>query len=224
MEKKSPNEQILDVLSFRHACKRFDANRTVSDADFQTILEAARLSPTSFGFEPWKMVVLREEAIRKKLYPLAWGAQKSLDGASHFVVLLARKEADTRYDSDFITHMMRDIQLLPPDTQEQRREKFRAFQQDDFQLLDDSRALFDWASKQTYIVLTQMLITAAYLGIDSCPIEGFPREKVDAMFAEEGLFDPLHFGVSVMAAFGYRAEEPRHEKTRQQLSDLIIWR
>ena len=224
MEKKSPNEQILDVLSFRHACKHFDGNRKVSDADFQTILEAARLSPTSFGFEPWKMIVLREKDIRKKLYPLAWGAQKSLEGASHFVILLARKEPDTRYDSDFITHMMRDIQLLPQETQEQRREKFQAFQLDDFQLLDDSRAIFDWASKQTYIVLTQMMITAAYLGIDSCPIEGFHRAKVDALFAEEGLFDPVHFGVSVMAAFGYRAEEPRRAKTRQPLDDLIIWR
>lgn len=224
MEKKSPNEQILDVLSFRHACKRFDASKNVSDADFQTILEAARLSPTSFGFEPWKMIVLQDEAIQKKLYPLAWGAQKSLEGASHFVILLARKEPDTRYDSDFITHMMRDIQLLPPEAEEQRRERFRAFQQDDFQLLGDSRALFDWAGKQTYIVLTQMLLTAAYLGIDSCPIEGFHRAKVDALFAQEGLFDPVHFGVSVMAAFGYRAEEPRRAKTRQPLSDLIIWR
>ena len=224
MEEKTRNEQILEVLTFRHACKRFDADRTIPDSDFQTILEAARLSPTSFGFEPWKMIVLRDETIREKLYPLAWGAQKSLEGASHFVLLLARKEAGTRYDASFITHMMRDIQQLPQDVLDQRREKFRLFQQDDFALLESSRALFDWASKQTYIVLAQMMIAAAYLGIDSCPIEGFHREKVDALLAQEGLFDPDQFGVSVMASFGYRAEEPKRAKTRQQLDDLILWK
>lgn len=224
MEQKTRNEQILDVLSFRHTCKRFDSSKIVSDADFHTILEAARLSPTSFGFEPWKMIVLGDPDIRQKLYPLAWGAQKSLEGASHFIVLLARKGIHTRYDADYITHIMRDIQQLPPETADQRREKFRLFQQDDFKLLESDRALFDWASKQTYIVLTQMMCAAAYLGIDSCPIEGFHRDKVDALFAQEGLFNPAEFGVSVMASFGYRAEEPKRAKTRQPLDDLVLWK
>lgn len=224
MDQTARNEALLEILRFRHACKRFDAGKTVSDSDFQTILEAAQLSPTSFGFEPWKMIVLRDPAIKQRLYPLAWGAQKSLEGASHFVVLLARKSADTRHDAEYITHMMRDIQKLPPETADQRREKYRMFQTEDFALLESERALFDWASKQTYIVLANMLFAAAYLGIDSCPIEGFHREKVDALFVQEGLYDPRQFGVSVMAAFGYRAEEPRRAKTRQPLSDLILWK
>ena len=218
------NKQILDTFHFRHACKRFDAEKMISVEDFETILEAARLSPSSFGFEPWKIIVLTDSAIQKKLYPLAWGARNSLDGASRFVILLARKQADTLYSSDYITHVMREIQLLPPETAQQRREKYRLFQEDDFELLESERALFDWASKQTYIMLANMMTTAAYLSIDSCPIEGFHRRKVDALLAEEGLFDPAHFGVSVMAGFGYRAESPRHEKTRQSLDDLIIWK
>ena len=167
---------------------------------------------------------MTDSAIQKKLYPLAWGARNSLDGASRFVILLARKQIDTLYSSDYITHVMREIQHLPPETAQQRREKYRLFQEDDFELLESERALFDWASKQTYIMLANMMTTAAFLGIDSCPIEGFHRRKVDALLVEEGLFDPAHFGVSVMAGFGYRAEPPRHEKTRQSLDDLIIWK
>ena len=218
------NKQILDTFHFRHACKLFNPDKHVSNEDFETILEAARLSPSSFGFEPWKIIVLTDQAIQKKLYPLTWGARNSLDGASRFVILLARKQADTLYSSDYITHVMQEIQHMPPETAQQRREKYRLFQEDDFELLESERALFDWASKQTYIMLANMMTTAAFLGIDSCPIEGFHRRKVDALLAEEGLFDPAHYGVSVMAGFGYRAEPPRHEKTRQSLDDLIIWK
>lgn len=221
---KERNQEILDVFRFRHACKKFDASKKVSSEDFQTILEAARLSPTSFGFEPWKMIVLTDETIRQQLYPLAWGARNSLDGASHFVVLLACKQADTLYSSDYITHIMQDIQKMPPEMMQQRRERYRTFQADDFDLLGNERALFDWACKQTYIVLANMMTAAAYLGIDSCPIEGFHQRNADAVLADAGLFDPEHFGVSVMAGFGYRAEPPHREKTRQPMEDLIIWK
>ena len=193
MPKQDKSTQILDVLRFRHACKRFDASRTVSDEDFRVLLEAARLSPTSFGFEPWKVVVLRDPVIREKLYPLAWGAQKSLEGASHFVILLARKATDMRYDAEFVAHMMRDIQLLPPETEHQRREKYRSFQADDFALLESDRAMFDWSGKQTYIVLANMLIAAAFLGIDSCPIEGFHRRQGRRAISAGGRVRPRAF-------------------------------
>jgi len=217
MEHPTRNEKILDVFRFRHACKKFDPSRAVSEQDFATILESARLSPSSFGFEPWKLVILVDEALKQKLYPLAWGAQKSLEGANRFVILLARKRADMLYSSDFITHMIRDIQRNPADVEVQRREKFRTFQLNDFELLESDRAMFDWSGKQTYIALANMMTTAAYLGIDSCPIEGFQRREVDDLLVQEGVFDPKRFGVSVMVSFGYRAEEPHRAKTRQPM-------
>jgi len=222
MENK--NEIILNAFRFRHACKKYDSSKIVSEKDFDTILEAARLSPTSFGFEPWKMIVLQDADIKKKLYPVSWGAQNSLNGASHFVILLARKKPDILYSSDYTTHMMRDVQNLPENTAENKRQVYKVFQQSDFNLLENDRALFDWACKQTYIVLANMLTTAAFLGIDSCPIEGFDQKKVNQLLADEGLFDPEYFGVSVMAGFGYRAQIPHHEKTRQSMSDLVLWK
>lgn len=216
------NQTILDAFRFRYACKKFDPTKMVSKEDCNTILKTAQLSPSSFGFEPWKLLVLQDPSIKKKLFPLAWGAQNSLNGASHFVILLARKKIDTIYNSDYMTHIMKDIQKLPDNVIAEKREAFKNFQQTDFNLLESDRALFDWASKQTYIVLTNMLTSAALLGINSCPIEGFNQTAVTQLLAAEEIIDSNHFGVSVMASFGYSAEEPHHEKTRQSLSDLII--
>lgn len=220
----SMNETILDAFRFRFACKEFDPEKAVSDEDFNTILEAARLSPSSFGYEPWRLIVLRDPTVRAKLPDIAWGARNSLKGASHFVVLLARKKIDTVYDSDYLTHIMRDIQQMPEEVTATRREAFRKFQEHDFRLLESDRAIFDWAGKQTYIALANMLTAAALLRVDACPIEGFDREAVDALFAGAGLYDPEHFGVSVMAGFGYRAKGPHREKTRQPPEDVIFWK
>ena len=216
------NETIINTFNYRYACKKFDATKIVSDADFTTILEAGRLSPSSFGFEPWKFLVIQNAQLKEKLFPITWGGQRSLNGASHFVILLARKKADLLHDAEYISHIMNDIQSLPTEIAEGKRNAFASFQKNDFNLLESDRAIFDWASKQTYIALGNMLTTAAFLGIDSCPIEGFNRQAIDELLTTEGLIDPEHFGVSVMASFGYRDEIP-HAKTRQNIDDVVQW-
>ncbi|AFA49991.1 NADPH nitroreductase [Acetobacterium woodii DSM 1030] len=215
------NQTILDAFRSRYACKGYDPEKKVSAQDFDTILEVAHLSPSSFGFEPWKILILEDPKIKEKLAPIAWGARNSLNGASHFVILLARKKIDTLNSSDYITHIMKDIQKLPDEIIATRRETFKNFQENDFDLLESDRAIFDWACKQTYIVLANMLTTAALLGIDSCPIEGFDRAAVNTLLATENIIDPDHFGVSVMVSFGY-GNKPPHQKTRQPLSDVVI--
>lgn len=216
------NQTILDAFQFRYACKHFDPAKAVSKEDFDTIIEAAHLSPSSFGFEPWKLLILQNPELKKKLYPVAWGAQNSLNGASHFVILLARKKVDTIYNSEYLMYMMKEIQKLPEEVAQPRLAKIESFQKNDFNLLESDRAIFDWASKQTYIVLANMLTAAALLRVDACPIEGFNRKAVDELLAAEGLIDTEHFGASVMAGFGYRAETPR-AKTRRPLEEVVIW-
>lgn len=216
------NKEIIDAFQFRHACKQFDPTKTVSEEDFNTILEAGRLSPSSFGFEPWKFLVVQNKSVKEKLFPVSWGAQNSFNGASHFVILLARKKVDTIYNSEYITKIMSEIQNLPEDVANQRKSAFESFEKNDFNLLESDRTIFDWASKQTYIALANMLTVAAFLQIDSCPIEGFNIEKVEEILKNEGILDTEHFGVSVMASFGYRAKEP-HEKTRQPLNSIVQW-
>lgn len=220
---KITTKDILDAFNFRYACKKFDSNKKISEADFNTILEVARLSPSSFGFEPWKFLVIENQALKDKLFPISWGAQNSLNGASHFVILLARKKIDTLADAPYITHIMKDIKHMPQDVMDMMRQAYSNFQQHDFNLLESDRAIYDWASKQTYIALANMMTTAAMLGIDSCPIEGFNSKAVEELLAAEGVLDSEHFGVSVMAGFGYRDEAPHREKTRQALADIVTW-
>ena len=214
------SKEILEAFNFRYACKIFDKNRKISDEDFNTILEVARLSPSSFGFEPWKFVVIDSMDIREKMLPIVWGAQNTLPTASKFVVILARKKPTLLYNSDYITHMLYDIHKIPKEKAEARREKYKKFQEDDFKLLESNRAIFDWASKQTYIALGNMMSVAAMLGIDSCAIEGFDLEKTEELLLKEIGFDRSIFGVSVMVAFGYRLNE-QPKKTRQALEDIV---
>ncbi|PHB27629.1 NAD(P)H-dependent oxidoreductase [Bacillus pseudomycoides] len=216
-------EEILKAYQFRHACKEFDVNKKVSDKDFHFILETGRLSPSSFGFEPWKFVVIQNQDIRNKLLPVAWGVQKQLPTASHFVVILARKKEDMIYDSSYISNFMKNIQQLPEEVVTMKLGFYKAFQETDFQLFESDRAMFDWASKQTYIALGNMMTAAAQIGIDSCPIEGFHQEKVEAILKEEGIVSGDTFGVSVLVAFGYRAEEPKRDKTRQTMDMVVEW-
>ena len=216
-------EEILKAYYFRHACKEFDVNKKISDEDFHFILETGRLSPSSFGFEPWKFVVIQNQELRNKLLPVAWGAQKQLPTASHFIVILARKKEEMLYNSSYISNFMENIQQLPEEVVTMKRGFYKEFQESDFQLLESERAMFDWASKQTYIALGNMMTAAAQIGIDSCPIEGFHQEKVTAILKEEGIISDDAFGISVLAAFGYRAEEAKHNKTRQTMDKVVEW-
>ncbi|GIN63445.1 putative NAD(P)H nitroreductase YfkO [Robertmurraya siralis] len=215
-------KEILEALQFRHATKEFDPTKKISDSDFQFILEAGRLSPSSVGYEPWKFIVVQNRQLREKLREVSWGAQGQLPTASHFVVILARTIKDTKYDSKYVEDQMLNVKKFPLEVFEQIKVRYKSFQEEDLHLLESDRAIFDWACKQTYIALGNMMTAAAQIGIDSCPIEGFDFDKVQAVLEEEGLLENGHLGISVMVAFGYRMKEPR-PKTRKKLEDIVQW-
>ena len=210
-------EAIRDLLKRRYACRDYDPNRKISDQDFHLILEAGQLAPSSYGFEPWHFLVIESESLKQAL-----GAQKALASASHFVIILSRTQASLRYDAPYIGYMMREIQGLPEDFCEFKQQRFETFQKEDFDLLSTERATFDWASKQSYLALAQMMQVAALRGIDSLAMEGFNRQAVTDLLTERGLIDPSEWGVSVMVSFGYGlGSVPR--KTRQSLDQLVTW-
>ena len=215
-------EAIRDLLKRSYACRDYDPNRKISDQDFHLILEAGQLAPSSYGFEPWHFLVIESESLKKALAPIALGAQKALASASHFVIILSRTQASLRYDAPYIGYMMREIQGLPEDFCEFKQQRFETFQKEDFDLLSTERATFDWASKQSYLALAQMMQVAALRGIDSLAMEGFNRQAVTDLLTERGLIDPSEWGVSVMVSFGYGlGSVPR--KTRQSLDQLVTW-
>lgn len=216
-------EEVLEAFQFRHATKEFDATKHLSDDEINFILKTAHLSPSSFGFEPWHFVVVQDKELREALKPLAWGAPLKLDTASHFILGLSMKSPMTKWDSEYINHMMKDVKQLPEDVIEMYSKFYREFQERDFNL-DTDKKLFDWASKQTYIALGNMMTAAALVGIDSCPIEGFHQEKVEKLLQDKFNVDTTKYGLSYMVAFGYRKEEPARAKSRRDFNSIITWK
>lgn len=215
-------KDIINAFQFRYATKEFDATKKLSDDDINFILQTANLSPSSFGFEPWHFIVVQDPKLRELLKPVAWGAPLKLDTASHFILGLSMKAPMIKWDSDYIMHMLKDVKQLPKDVIETSLKFYREFQENDFDL-DTDKKLFDWASKQTYIALGNMMTSAALIGIDSCPIEGFQQEKTEALLHEKFSVDTEKYGLSYMVAFGYRKEEPKFPKSRRNIKDIVTW-
>ncbi|OWA35529.1 NAD(P)H-dependent oxidoreductase [Saccharibacillus sp. O16] len=221
MNTTAKKQDILTAFHTRHAVKTFDPSRKISGDDFDFIMETARLSPSSLGYEPWKFLVVQNAKLREQIRAVSFGAQGQLPTASHFVILLARTDASTY--SDYVQQHMTSIKKVPSETWTQMSQAYHGFQQDGLKLFENDRALFDWAGKQTYIALGNMLTAAAQIGIDSCPIEGFDYERVNEILDREGLLENGAYGVSVMAAFGYRAQEPSRAKSRRDYDSVIQW-
>lgn len=213
-------QTLLDAFAFRHACKSFDPDRKIADDDFRAILECGRQSPSSFGFEPWRFVVIQDRALREKLRAVSWGAQGQFPSASHVVAILARKD-DMLPGSDYTENFMRTVQKMSEEGIARRHRYYPQFHATDFRL-DTPRAVFDWACHQAYIALANMMTGAALLGIDSCPIEGFNRAEAEAVLDEAGLLEGGRFGLAVMVAFGYRVN-PQPPKTRQAFDEVVRW-
>lgn len=212
---------LLAAFRFRHATKIFDPEKKIDEGDFGFIMEAARLAPSSFGLEPWNLVVLQDAKLREGLKPVAWGAQGQLETASHFVLILVRRARELQPDSAHVRHMLADIRGWPADKVAGMQEHFGAFLRDDFKI--GSEDLFrEWASRQAYIAMSSMITAAALIGIDSCPMEGFNRDRAEAALARLGVMDPERFSLSCMVAFGYRAVEPGI-KTRRPLTEIVTW-
>jgi nitroreductase len=215
-------EVVLNAFNYRHACKEFEATQKIAKEDFDFILETARLTPSSFGFEPWKFILLQNSHIREKLSPVTWGGQKQLKTASHFVIILARTKNDMTADSDYVMDIMRHTHKLPENIIKQRSSAYEKFLHTDFNIFNNERAMFEWSCRQTYLAAGNMMTSAALIGIDSCPIEGFNKVEAENILVNEGLLDKDHFGIACMVAFGFRLNRPR-EKTRQTIEEIVQW-
>ena len=98
-DKELTKKEMFEIFNRRYACKKYDKTKVVSDEDFMAIIEAGRLSPSSFGLEPWKFILVKNEEMLNDMREFAWGAINSLNGASHIVMVLARKgvTSDSKY-------------------------------------------------------------------------------------------------------------------------------
>ena len=101
-EHEEIQEKLIEVANRRYATKKFNPDRKIDDDDWRTILEVGRLSPSSFGYEPWQFVELDNPQMRQDLKPIAWGAVNSINGADKLLLIFARK--DVTYDSDYVKY------------------------------------------------------------------------------------------------------------------------
>jgi len=218
MDKK----EILDAFMYRHACKEFDPTKKISSEDFDFVLETMRLSPSSFGLEPWKFLIIQNQEDRMKFLPNTWGGQKQIPTCSHFVVCLAKKGHFMKNGSEYVINFMKNIQKTPEEMLIKRSQFYKNFQESDFDLLNDDRAIFDWACKQCYIALGNMMTAAAMIGIDSCPIEGFQRKELEQILESDFNVNLSHYGFAYMLCFGFRVNPPK-VKTRQTIDQITEW-
>lgn len=209
---------VLNTFHYRASTRSYDGSRKIPADDFNAILEFGRLSPSSVGSEPWTFLVLQNPEIRQALKPYCWGIP-TMETSSHIVAILAKKNA--RYDSAYFDAVTAR-RGLTGDAKVQALEKYKKFQTEDMPILDSERTLFDWASKQTYIALANMMTGAAMIGVDSCAIEGFNYDEVNRILVDAGLFDPNEWGVSVMCTFGYR-DKAIKPKARKTIDEVVRW-
>jgi nitroreductase len=185
------------AMAFRHACKIFDEAKKISDEKMHYILESGRTSPSSFGLEGWKFLVITNDALKEKLRPACWN-QVQITSCSHLVILLAEIEGAK-------------VQSGKPAAQLGRRGMSDEQLQGYVELyaghlsntLKTDKDIYEWTARQTYIAGANMMTAAAYIGIDSCPIEGFEKEKVEEILA----LDTTKWQVAMLLPFGYRLNE-----------------
>lgn len=216
---------LLKALKYRYATKKFDGSKQIAKEQFDNILEAARLAPTSFGLETWKLIVVEDKAVRQALKPYAWGAQDALDNADKFVVILANKLQDLKFGSPYMEHMLKEIHQVPEEVYNFYKSAYTNFGENSYKTFESERAAFDWAARQGYIVMANMMVAAAYQGIDSCAVEGLEPKEFDRILGEElKIFDTAHYGVAAAVALGYRNETPHRDKSRRPLAESVLWK
>lgn len=206
MDKKA---LFLEAMNFRHATKLF-TDKKIAKEDLEFILETGRLSPSSFGIEQWKFVVVQNQAMKEAIEAVSWN-QKQISTCSDLVVILARK--DVRSSDDYTQKQLARWGLSP--------ESFQGLLGLYKGWVDgrDDHTIEMWSEKQCYIAAGNMMSAAAFIGIDSCPIEGFLYEKVDEILG----IDTTVYQSALVIPFGYRAQDARG-KHRLSFSDVVEYK
>lgn len=210
---------ILAAYNWRHACKEFDNSRAIKPDDLEFLLEIIHLSPSSFGLQPYEVFVLRNRELLAELHPQMWGAQKSLLTASEIVLFATKK--DITVDHEYFNHMVVEVQNTPAEMREFRQNLINNHQLNEIGIKDDPRYLDEWASRQAYIALGNLMSAAAEIGIDSCPIEGFVKAEISRILNARSVINLDLFQPAVFCALGYRLGAPARSKTRKPLTELV---
>ena len=196
---------LLHALNWRYATKKFDPAKKIPAGDWDALEQSLVLSPSSVGLQPWRFIVVTDPAMKARLRPAAWD-QAQVTDCSHFVVLAVRKNLGTDHVD---RHIGRMVEVRGVTT-----ESLGRFRQMVTGNLDKARAegrLDIWQSHQVYIALGQFMASAALIGVDTCPMEGFEPAKVDEILGFKG----TDWASVVCCAAGYRAADDKYATTKK---------
>jgi nitroreductase len=207
------NEEVLAALNWRYAVKKFDATRKIPAETWDLLEESLRLSPSSYGLQPWKFFVVNTPSLREQLLPHSWG-QKQIVDASHLVVLAVKKNV-TPADGEKLIEFTTKTRGLPAGA----LDGYKSMVVGSLTRTPDAEKEV-WMSRQVFIALGVLLTTAAMLHVDACPMEGFVPEKYDELLGltEKG------YASRVVATLGYRAADDAYAgfaKVRYPKAEII---
>ena len=208
-------QQLLEQLNWRYATKQFDPARKVPDEQWAALEEALRLSPSSYGMQAWAFVVVTDPAVREKLKAASWN-QPQITDASHLVVFTAKTEV-TAEDIDRYMKHIAEVRGVPPES----LAPFRGMVEGSVLQGHDNAWRAAWTSRQVYIPLGVLLTSAALMGLDACPMEGFDHPEYDRIL---GLSEKGLTAVAV-ATVGYRSAEDKYAelpKVRFPKEEIVL--
>lgn len=203
-------DSILQALNWRYAVQVFDKNKHITDEELHTILESGRLAPSSIGLEAWKFIVVENPEIRLSLQKIGYGQLKIVD-ASKLIVIAYRTDAQ-KVGEERLERVAK--------VQNQKIEELGMLKQMITGGVSRPQPQLDaWIKAQSYIPLGMMIETAALLGVDGGPMEGFDAEKVDEILNLKQ--QNLH--ATSMLALGHRGDDPTalRPKVRQSFEEVV---
>ncbi|MEW5893821.1 MAG: NAD(P)H-dependent oxidoreductase [Pseudomonadota bacterium] len=200
-------QQLAELFHRRYACHVFEPGRSIASQDLEFVLEAGRLSPSSFGLEHWKFIVVQSPELKQALQGACF-QQAQVGGAAAVIVILA-KLAELDPDSPYLRRLLE--REYPDEQLAQALNNYRSFH-----AATDVRA---WSVSQCHIAAANMMLAATAAGLDSCAIGGFLPDQVKAILQ----IDPAQYEVALILPIGYCAEKP-HEKRRLPLTELVEYR
>jgi nitroreductase len=209
------NEALLAQLNWRYATKAFDPARKIPAADWAALEQTLILTPTSYGFQPYRFVVVTNQATKDQLVPHSWNQKQSAD-CSHFVVFAA-KESVSEADVDHYIARVAEVRGTTPEA----LAGFKKVLAGDIVQGPRSQYQHEWATRQTYIALGNFMTAAALIGIDTCPMEGIVPTKYDEILD----LPAKGYRTVVACAAGYRSTADKYAaapKVRFPAGELVI--
>jgi len=200
--------------SWRYATKKYDSNKKINAYDLDFLKEAIRLSVSSYGLQPYQIFIIENPAIREQIKDVSYN-QIQVTEASHLFVFANYTNLTNNHIDNFIKNTVTARQINYDEMTGYGNFIKTIFKSKNQQEIND------WAAKQAYIALGNLVNAAAELKIDVTPMEGFIAEKVNEILA----LDAKNLNAVLIAPVGYRAtddESQHYPKVRKSTDDLFI--